>query len=74
MNNQSKTEPIFENLIGVEKLSQLLNVPIPTIRDWRYKGQIPYVIVGLRLVRFRISDVQKWLDERNKNGNLSTKA
>jgi len=63
-----KTAPLFDNqLWSITRLAQYFDVPIPTLRDWVYKRQIPFVKVG-RLVRFQPSDVQRWLSERS-HGN-----
>lgn len=64
----SKAGPLFDNqLWSITRLARYFDVPIPTVRDWVYKRQIPFVKVG-RLVRFQPSDVQRWLSERS-HGN-----
>ena len=60
-----QSTPLFDNqLLSITRLSEYLDVPIMTIRDWVYKRQIPFVKVG-RHVRFSPSDVQRWLSERS---------
>lgn len=67
MNQQSSTPLIDNRLLSIKRLSEYLDVPMMTIRDWIYKRQIPFVKVG-RHVRFKPSDVQRWLTERS-HGN-----
>lgn len=57
--------PLIDNqLWSITRLAEYLDVPALTIRDWCYKRQIPFVKAG-RHVRFKPSDVQKWLSERS---------
>lgn len=69
-NNQSLLPSFFDNqpLHTIESLSKFLSVPVPTIRDWIYKRQIPFRKLG-RLIRFHPLDIQKWLNERSHYGN-----
>lgn len=59
----------FENLelLKIEDLSFLIQVPEKTIRDWIYKRQIPYVKIG-KHVRFALSEISEWI-ERSKYGD-----
>lgn len=51
----------------IEALSEYLDVPVTTIRDWRTDGKGPRAIrVGGR-VRFATSDVLSWLTEHREN-------
>ncbi len=54
----------MEPLLSVEQLAQILGVPEATVRQWRYLGTGPRGIRVGRYVRYRPSDVQRWLDER----------
>ncbi len=67
-NEHAGRTTLSENLIRVERLSEYLDVPIATIRDWCHKRRIPFVKVGHH-VRFKLSDVQLWLAERSLNAN-----
>lgn len=63
MNKDKGRSQLFDNqLWSVDRLAKFLDVPAATIRDWCYKKRIPFVKVG-RLVRFKPSDVQRWLSE-----------
>lgn len=57
----------LEPLISIEALSEYLDVPVTTIRDWRTDGKGPRAIrVGGR-VRFATSDVLSWLAEQRES-------
>lgn len=44
------------------QLSELIQVPVMTLQDWRNNGDGPeWVKVG-RLVRYRLSTVREWID------------
>ena len=71
MNNQQQSvnNMLYDNLIGKEKLSQYLNVPIKTVSAWVYKRQIPFLKIG-RHIRFRFDpDILDWLNERKKDAD-----
>lgn len=53
-------------LITAKDLSAWLAVPCSVLANWRYLGSGPkYVKVG-RLVRYRTSDVETWLEENTR--------
>jgi len=53
-----------DHLLTVKDLADLLSVPADTIYRWRYVGTGPTAIKVGRHLRFRIQDVEAWLDER----------
>ena len=56
----------LEPLLTIEALAEYLDVPVPTIRDWRTDGKGPCAIrVGGR-VRFAVSDVLRWLAQQRE--------
>lgn len=62
--DQQSSSPFIDNqLWSIKRLAEFLDVPATTIRDWCYKRLIPFFKAG-RHVRFRPSDVEKWLSER----------
>ena len=66
MEATTSTTSGLEPLLSIEALSEYLDVPVTTIRDWRTDGKGPCGIrVGGR-VRFAISDVQSWLAEQRE--------
>ena len=53
-----------EHLLTPAELARYLQVPLTTIYRWRSRGEGP---PGMRLgrhVRFRLGDVEQWLDHR----------
>jgi len=49
--------------IGIQDLSQYLDVSVKTIRHWLLMRKIPYFKMG-RLVRFDLQEIEKWAQER----------
>lgn len=51
-----------EKLLRIEDVSDLLGVPVLTLRDWRAKGYGPRAAkLGQRLV-YRQSECEAWVD------------
>lgn len=51
-------------LLSIDDLAEMLQISPQTIYRWRYLGTGP---VGVRIgkhVRYRVQDVEAWLDER----------
>lgn len=59
----------LEPLIRVEKLAEYLGVPVQTIYDWRMTGRAPRAHKFGKHLRFAVSYVQVWLDERHEGGH-----
>lgn len=69
VNCQQQATPLIDNqtvdlFLTVKELAQTLRISEHTIRDWVYKRQIPVCRV-LGRVRFRWSEIEKWLQERS---------
>ncbi len=56
-------EPL-DQLLTVEDLAAYLEVPVATVYAWRHRRQGPPGFRVGRHLRFRWSDVQRWIDER----------
>jgi excisionase family DNA binding protein len=52
-----------DKLLSVAQLAGRLQVPEQTLYGWRYKGEGPRAIKVGRHLRYRRSDVEKWLEE-----------
>lgn len=53
-----------DRLLTVEELAEFLDLPVRTLYTWRYRGEGP---VGFRVgkhVRYRWSDVDRWIQDR----------
>lgn len=70
-NSQQVAATVIDNrgdhFLTVKELAQTLRISEHTIRDWVYKRQIPVCRV-LGRVRFRWSEIEKWLQERSHVG------
>lgn len=53
-----------DGLMSVSDLAQYLAVPKATIYQWRYRGRGPKALRVGRYLRFRRSDVDRWLETR----------
>tara|TARA_R110001606_G_scaffold47255_2_gene120351 strand:- start:182 stop:349 length:168 start_codon:yes stop_codon:yes gene_type:complete len=52
-----------EYLIKEKKLSIILGKNRSTLRAWRNNGKIPYLKIGTKTIRYKLSDVLKALNE-----------
>ena len=57
----------MQKLLTPQEMADCLGVEKSTIYQWTHQGFIPHIKLG-KLVRFRESDVMKWLDSRSRNG------
>jgi excisionase family DNA binding protein len=56
------------NVLSIQEVAKLLNVPVSTIYAWKRRGEgPPYYKVGRKL-RYRKSDARKWLAEHLVSG------
>ena len=60
----------MENLLTPHEIADVLGVAVSTIYQWTHEEYIPHVKLG-RFVRFRVSEVQKWLDRKSLSGRLT---
>ena len=63
---------MMEKLLTINDLSNLLQVSKRTIYQWTHTGFIPHYKLP-RGVRFRPSEVEKWIQKRKKKGRASYK-
>lgn len=52
-----------EQLLTVEQLAAYLAVPKATVYSWRSRGQGPPAIKVGTLVRYRLGDVDAWIED-----------
>lgn len=53
-----------DRLLTIRELAVYLDVPVKTLYAWRYRGEGP---MGFRIgkhVRYRWSDIERWIQER----------
>lgn len=63
---KTETNPlsVLDPLVTITELAEYLGVPVKTIYEWRQSGRGP---VGIRIgrhLKFRLSDVQAWVDSQ----------
>ncbi len=54
----------LDQLLTVEDLAEYLDVPVATVYAWRHRRQGPPGFRVGRHLRFRWSDVERWIDDR----------
>jgi len=55
----------FENqLLSYKQAAQYLSVSEVYLRRLKARGHIPFVLVGDRAIRFRVSSLNQWIEER----------
>lgn len=65
--DENSSEPIYENLLlTYEKAARCLGMSETALRKLKAKGKIPWVPVGNRGVRFSVSSLKKWIEERER--------
>ena len=67
----------MEKLLKPEEVADALGIELSTVYNWTYKGKrghskIPYIKVGACL-RFKQSDIEKWLSEPKPEKELPIK-
>jgi excisionase family DNA binding protein len=62
------TVSTLDPLLSVEDLAVYLDVPVATIYAWRYRRQGPPGFKVGRHLRYRQSDVNRWIGERVRDG------
>ncbi len=54
----------LDRLLTVQDLADYLDVPVATIYAWRYRRQGPQGFRVGKHLRFRRSDVERWIEDR----------
>jgi excisionase family DNA binding protein len=54
-----------EPLLTTQDLADYLKVPVATVYKWRSVGTAPRGVRVGRHVRYRLRDVERWLDKRS---------
>ena len=53
----------MEKLLSIKEVEGRLNIPQSTLRAWIFQRKIPVLRIG-RLVRFKESDLERWLKDQ----------
>ncbi len=51
-------------LVSAQELADNLDLSVKTVQAWRYKGSGPASFRAGGQIRYRLEDVQAWLEER----------
>ncbi|HHQ47258.1 MAG TPA: DNA-binding protein [Acidobacteria bacterium] len=54
----------LDRLLTPAELADYLGVPVATLYVWRHRRQGPPGFRAGRYLRYRLSDVERWIDER----------
>jgi excisionase family DNA binding protein len=55
-----------ERLYTFEEMSKILQVDTRTLMEWVQYHKIPHVRINNDYVRFRMSDIAKWVQKKNE--------
>ena len=59
-----------DRLLDAHEIAELLNVKESWVREATRDGRLPHLKLG-RYRRYRLSDIQSWLDEQAQPGRLA---
>ena len=54
----------LDRLLTVDDLAEYLEIPVATVYAWRYRQEGPPGFRVGRHLRYRWSDVERWIDDR----------
>jgi excisionase family DNA binding protein len=60
------TRSALDPLMSITELADYLGVPVKTIYEWRQNGRGPVGIRMGRHLKFAVSDVREWVQERRE--------
>jgi excisionase family DNA binding protein len=58
----------LERLLTIAEVAEVLEIPVKTLRDWRHKGYGPKGIKLGHQLRWRPSEVERWVQEQEDRG------
>ena len=58
----TKRRSLDDPLLTIEEVGAYIQVPVKTLYDWRHRGIGPAGMRVGRYVRYRLSDVDAWLE------------
>jgi excisionase family DNA binding protein len=61
----------MEKYFNTKELSEYLRIPEQTIRRWVLKNEIAYIRIH-NIIRFRLSEIEKWVDDKRDNAPAVT--
>jgi PTS system nitrogen regulatory IIA component len=61
----------MDKLLTVQQIAEYLQIKPSTIYQWTHQAYIPHLKPG-NLVRFRLSQVDRWLEKKRKMGRIKS--
>lgn len=68
MASKSINERLRDRLLGAQEVADYLGLPIATIYAWNTRGTGPRRFRVGKHVRYRLSEVDAWLEQQADNG------
>jgi excisionase family DNA binding protein len=65
------TRTLDDRLLSTSKLAEMLGVSVATLRWWIHNGTAPDHFKIGRHIKFRESDVLRWLEARRRRGGTA---
>lgn len=62
----------YQDFLDPGELSNFLKVKLSTVYYWTHINYVPHVKLG-RLVRFRKSEIERWIKQKECKGRLQRK-
>lgn len=63
---RKKKAPPKERLYTIDEMCTLLQVERRTLVEWVQFHRIPFIKVDGRIIRFKLSDIARWVKDKNK--------
>jgi len=60
-----------DRLLSITEVAELLGVSVATVRWWIHDGTAPDHFKVGRRIKFRLSDVLRWLEDRRRTGGTA---
>ena len=63
---KKKTEPPKERLFTIDEMAKILEIEKRQLVEWVQFRRIPHVKIDGKYVRFKMSDIAKWIRDKNR--------
>ncbi len=57
----------MDKLLTVKDVCKIFNIERATLYSWISKKRIPVVKISGRMVRFKMSEIERWLSQKSQN-------
>lgn len=57
----------MDKLLTVNDVCKIFNIEKTTLYAWIAKKRIPVIKISGRMVRFKMSEIERWLSEKSHN-------